>query len=221
VDVLTLALACSLYPDQALVRTLITDASHGNPFFVGDTVKLDTYDNSSSLQDAQQIIQRLTKAGGRPAVGLMGLPLAWAGRFGKTTDVLFDGCTNVSIGTAMLKQFEQQCRQVLEPAPQKLIARRRQRPRPPLSAEQLRPCVLGHFGRELGIAKFAEGIMSDIPRSSIASEAAMSPQSRETPSWRGPGLFFDVPDQGAEEAPAAPSVGAAPKATGGEAAVIR
>jgi hypothetical protein len=196
-DVLTLALACSLYQDHDLVRTLITDASHGNPFFVGDTSNLDTYDNSSSLQDAQKIIQRVTKSGGRPAVGLMGLPLHWAARFGKTTGALFDGCTNVSIGTAMLKQFEQQCRAAIAPISKTAVTRRR-RPRPPLSIDLLRPCVLGHFGRELGIQNFVEGIMADLPRRTISAAArpSMAPSAQESPaSWNGPGLFLEVDAQ--------------------------
>jgi hypothetical protein len=47
-DVVTLILACSLYPDDALVRALISDQSQDNPYFVGDLATLKTSDRLTS-----------------------------------------------------------------------------------------------------------------------------------------------------------------------------
>jgi hypothetical protein len=159
VDLLTVALACSLYPDPVLVETLIRDASGGQHlYFVGDAVKLDTYDQASSTAEAQKIIAHVRSTGGRPVVGLMGIPLEWADRFGKVPDDLFDGCTNVAVGTAMLSRFASQCRPSLQ---RRGRAARRRRP---AARDVLRSCVLAHFGRELGIQNFVEGTMREVPQ---------------------------------------------------------
>ena len=39
-------------------------------------MKLDTYDRATSAAEAKKIIAHLRASGGRPVVGLMGLPLS-------------------------------------------------------------------------------------------------------------------------------------------------
>ena len=70
-------------------------------------------------------------------------------RFGKRTDRLFDGCSNIAVGTAMVTRYERSVA---------LHCTRRAAgaggaPCPGSCAALLR----GHVGRELGIANFVEG----------------------------------------------------------------
>jgi hypothetical protein len=85
--------------------------------------------------------------------------------------------------------------------------------------------VLGYFGRELGIAKFVDGIMNDLRRrSSLPLSDPTRAAAQEEPSWNGPGLFFEVEnDGGGSPMPAtpAPAGGANPEPAGGKAAVIK
>jgi hypothetical protein len=187
-DMLTIALACSLYPDAALVETIVRDASRGHVFFVGDTVKLETYDHATSAAEAQKIVARVRAAGGNPVVGLMGIPPAWAERFCKGPDQLFDACANIAVGTAMLARFDRQCRASLHSA-------RSRGHRRPLPRELLRPCVLGHVGRELGIVNFAEATLRELStvrtrKSSISSLATADAALHVDPTTNR-SLFFD------------------------------
>jgi hypothetical protein len=109
-DVLVaLILSCSLHPDDNLVQGLAYRMSVANQFFVGDLSNLNTYDSAKSTAEAMRIANAIKTAGGRPAVGLMAVPLDWAARFGRAPEDLFDGCTNISIGTAMLSDFNRLC----------------------------------------------------------------------------------------------------------------
>jgi hypothetical protein len=99
-DVLAIILACSLHPDDRLVRTLVDVQSDGNRFFVGDLRTLNTNDSLRSAENALRFAEDLRRHGGRPAVGLLGVPLEWSERFGRAPIELFDACTNVSIATA-------------------------------------------------------------------------------------------------------------------------
>ena len=185
-DVLTIALACSLYPDAALIETLVRDASRGYVYFVGDTVTLETYDHAGSIAEAQAIVARIQAAGGRPVVGLMGVPTAWAARFGKPPADLFDGCSNIAVGTAMLARYEAQCRAALQPR-----GRGRHRPLP---RHLLRPCVLGRLGRELGIPNFVAATMRELSGQRTGGSARRLDSSQSTTNLESTGdraLFFD------------------------------
>jgi hypothetical protein len=81
VDVLAVILACSLYPDDALVRALVEIQSEGNVYFIGDTSTLQSKDGLKSAEDALHVADGIRSQGGRPAVGLLGLPLDWAARY--------------------------------------------------------------------------------------------------------------------------------------------
>ncbi len=58
-DLLTLILACSLHPDDELVRVLIDIGSQGNVYFVGDLARLNTYDTISSLDEARRVVAQI------------------------------------------------------------------------------------------------------------------------------------------------------------------
>jgi hypothetical protein len=153
VDVLALILACSLHPDDALVRVMVDVQSGGNVYFVGDLVTLKTNDNLTSAAEALRVAEDIAKHGGRPAVGLLGVPLDWAARFGRSPRDLFDGCTNLAIGTAMFSEYQDAC---APPAP------RHKRPvvadrgsargsRRRLPVATVRACVLTRLAVALGL----------------------------------------------------------------------
>lgn len=107
-------LTCTLYADEALVRALVEVTSHGNPYAVIDahpdpTSGAEPPDGPVGLEAARAAVADVERAGGVPLVGLMPVPAAWAGRFGRAPEELFDGCVNLSIATAMLSSFEQAC----------------------------------------------------------------------------------------------------------------
>ena len=81
-DLLTVILACSLHPDDRLVEAFIRKVSDSNPLFVGDFVSLDTHDDLGSPEQALELARSIAERGGRPALGLMAIPMTWAGKFG-------------------------------------------------------------------------------------------------------------------------------------------
>jgi hypothetical protein len=112
-DVLTAILACSLHVDDGLVRAIADSNSHGNPYAVVDpTADAEAEEpppEPRSLDAALARVAEIAGRGGEPLLGLMQVPRSWAGRFGRDERELFDPCTNVAIGTAMLSEFDYEC----------------------------------------------------------------------------------------------------------------
>lgn len=151
-DVLAIILACSLHPDDALVRALVDVQSSGNAYFVGDLATLKTNDALTSAESALRYAEDLAKHGGKPAVGLIGVPLSWASRYGRSPVDLFDACTNVAVATAAFAEYQQRCAPARLRASRHLPfspAARRRRRSPDLAAE--RACLLSQFGLDLGL----------------------------------------------------------------------
>ena len=177
-DVLTIILACSVYPDDSLVRAMVDLASQGNKYFVGDLTTLLTFDQSKSATDAQRVVSEIDKRGGRPAVGLMGLPPTWATRPielpGKTgppnaSADLFDSCTNVRVGSAVLRAHHDSCTRShsvttlatpVDPGRVRTAA-----------PEALRLCALRRYAADLGVDGFAEAVLSYLPRQRVFGSA--------------------------------------------------
>jgi hypothetical protein len=152
-DVLALILACSLHSDDALLRVMVEVQSGGNMYFVGDLATLKTNDSLTSAADSLRAAEEIAKHGGRPAVGLLGVPLDWAARFGHGPLDLFDGCTNIAIGTAMFSEFADAC------SPARPASRltshpahgRRHPTRRAVPLVAVRACVLRRLATELGL----------------------------------------------------------------------
>ena len=161
-DVLTLILACSVYPDDSLVRAMVDLASQGNPHFVGDMTTLATFDKTSNTNDAERLVAELGRQGGRPVVGLMGIPPSWAVRYGRTRHELYDGCVNIWVGTAVLSSHYESCvaahAAIFTPGHP---GDRQKRVAPP---EAVRLCALRRFGADLGVDGYAEAILRLLPR---------------------------------------------------------
>jgi hypothetical protein len=194
VDVLALILACSLHPDDALVRVLVDVQSSGNIYFVGDLVTLKMNDNLTSADDGLRVAEEFARHGGRPAVGLLGVPLDWAARFGRSPRDLFDACTNIAIGSAVFSEYQAAC------APAHVSVGRaaalRPRTRAPsqrrlIAAE--RACVLTRFAHDLGL----RGAPAEVLKRTVATEAE---HSEEEPAQRS-SVFGDGIDDGTAQPP--------------------
>jgi len=204
VDVLALILACSLHPDDALVRTLVDVQSSGNVYFVGDLATLKTNDSLTSPEAALRFTEELQRHGGRPAVGLLGVPLEWAGRFGRAPIELFDGCTNIAIGTAAFAEYQDRC----SGTPRLRSVARRARRSVPLRrhSDALRSCVLASFARELGVTGAPAAILRRLApvRGASASRRGDAPAERAFVFLEGQDspvgasrIFIDTPQSAA------------------------
>ena len=161
-----LILSCSFHYDDHLVEALARKLSITNQYFVGDLSDLNTYDSAKSVADAHRIVDAIIAKGDRPAVGFMAVPVTWAARFGRTTDDLFDGCTNISIATAMLSEYEHAC--TLKPdhrRPHKHPSRRR---RQQLSSPALRYCILRRLEIDLNITGVPEHVLPEAAKLDVA-----------------------------------------------------
>jgi hypothetical protein len=157
-DILTIILACSLHFDDDLVAALVHKVSSDNPFLVGDLVTLETHDHLTTIVEAKAAVQDILRHGGRPAVGLLGIPVTWASRYGRSPDELFDACTNIAVGTAALSEYASQCsprrrgsglsKQVQHPSRRAL--------------ERQRRCILRRLGDDLGASGFVEAVLPEI-----------------------------------------------------------
>jgi hypothetical protein len=190
-DVLTVILACSLHPDDQLVRTLVDVQSSGNRFFVGDLRTLKTNDSLRSADDALRFAEDLQRRGGRPAVGLLGVPVDWAQRFGRAPEELFDACTNVSIATAAFSDYYRRCS----------IGRgaRRLRAHPrhsaPREADLIRAryCIVTSFARDLGVKTAAPVMLRELIAAARTREESPAAAAPERSSPLG---GVDAPDAG-------------------------
>lgn len=159
-DVLAIILACSLHPDDQLVRTLVDVQSSGNRFFVGDLRTLKTNDSLRSAEDALRFAEDLQRHGGRPAVGLLGVPVEWARRFGRAPVELFDACTNVSIATAAFSDYYRRCS--IGSDSRRLRARSRHSPPHEAGLIRARYCIVTAFARDLGVRTAAPVILREL-----------------------------------------------------------
>jgi hypothetical protein len=177
-DVLALILACSLHPDDALVRTLVDVQSGGNVYFVGDLATLKTQDSLTSAADALRAADDIAGHGGRAAVGLLGIPLDWAARFGRSPRDLFDGCTNIAVGTAMLSSFEAECAPRAPARASARSARRSKGPaRTPRPKASVRSCVLAHLASDLGVRGAPAELLKRVDVLALPAQLEAPPQT--------------------------------------------
>lgn len=190
-DVLAIILACSLHPDDQLVRTLVDVQSSGNRFFVGDLRTLKTNDSLRSADGALRFAEDLQRRGGRPAVGLLGVPVDWAQRFGRAPVELFDACTNVSIATAAFSDYYRRCS--IGRGSRRLRAHpRRSAPR---EADLIRGryCIVTSFARDLGVRTAGPVILRELIAAARTREEPPAAASAERSS---PLEGVDAPDAG-------------------------
>jgi hypothetical protein len=150
-DLLATILTCSLYAsDDALVRAIAEGPSGKNPYFVLNTaVDPEGSTPAQSEAEARARSAALVAQGGRPVLGLLELPPAWLGAFGRPLASAFDPCTNIAIGTAMLSEFDAACASKVPPqGPWAQMLERTNR----------RACVLHRYEAAIGVVDFADAI---------------------------------------------------------------
>ena len=110
-DLLTVALACSLYADEGLVRAIVAVQSGGNHLMVGDLTALDNV-FPQSRADAETALEKLLVQGRRVGLGLLGVPTDFVsfGESEPTPQELWDSCRNIQLGTERLADFDLECR---------------------------------------------------------------------------------------------------------------
>jgi hypothetical protein len=156
-DILTIVLACSLHFDDDLVVALVHKVSSDNPLLVGDLVSLETHDHLTTIAEAKAVIQDILRQGGRPAVGLLGIPVTWAARYGRSPDELFDACTNIAVGSAALSEYASQCSPRHRPGTSKEVRHPSRR-----ALDRQRRCILRRLGDDLGASGFVEAVLPEI-----------------------------------------------------------
>jgi hypothetical protein len=176
-------LACSLYPDDALVAAIIDNVEQ-NPLSI--IVPDDRSDPNAAtaapatVEQARARVRELIAGGASPLIGLMQVPPAWAQTFGREPEELLDACVNVSIGTAMLSEFDYAC------------ARRpksgaRAKPPTAISAEARRECALDRYSAAIGMVELTTVVgltLRHVPeRSTRASDAPIFPSTGERRVW--------------------------------------
>ena len=172
-DVLALILTCSVYPDDHLVRAMVDLASQENPHFVGDLVTLVTFDRPGSLEDAQRVVTELERRGGKPVVGLLGVPMSWAARYNKKPADLFDACANLLVGSSVLQGHYEACASAHSASVATPVSSQRQaRVAPP---EAIRLCALRRYGADLGIDGYAESALRYFSRQRVLFAAGPEP----------------------------------------------
>jgi hypothetical protein len=208
-DVLAIILACSLHPDDTFVRTLVDVQSGGNVYFVGDLATLKTNDALASPAAALRFAEELRRHGGKPAVGLLGIPLAWAGRYGRAPIELFDGCTNVAVATAAFAEYQERCAPARpRAAPGRSPAGHAHRRRRYIAPTAQRSCILSRFAHELGLASTPSAIFRRlVPGAGAPSNETLDPppqrslvfvdgeegQRRDSASRPHASIFLDAP----------------------------
>jgi hypothetical protein len=171
-DLLALILTCSLHPDDALVRAVIDVQSAGHVYFVGDLSSLESNDSARDVEAARALLEKVRFRGHRAALGLLGVPPEWAVAFGRPVEALWDGCANISVGTARLSEYDYQCR-----APDK---KRRRRP----TASSNRMCILKKFAAELALPTvFVGEVLSRAHRTGASVKTATTAAEN---GWGGP-----------------------------------
>jgi len=185
VDILAIILACSLHPDDQLVSTLIDIESSGNIYFVGDLATLKTNDSLKSAEAALRFAEDLRRRGGKPALGILGVPFEWAGRYGRAPIELFDACTNVAVATAAFADYQRRC--------DLGRAHRRHRASPAthgrrhalLTVTSTRYCIVSHYARDLGLATAPAATLKRLiaERGGQPPDVTVAPPQRSAVLW--------------------------------------
>jgi len=154
--VAALVFSCSVHPDDSLINALVAVQSGGNTFFVGDSHALTMRDDFTSAAAALEHAERVRLAGGRPALGLLGLPMEWAEKLGYASVDLFDACKNIAIGSTFFAEFDHACvRRDSGPG--------RRRAHAPAFAPR-RACVLRRFAAALGAQPVVTEVLAHLKR---------------------------------------------------------
>jgi hypothetical protein len=113
-DILMLILTCSLFHDDALVRSIIWVQSDNHVYYVGTQNGALPPQYLETYPDAEKALVNIHKLGGKALIGLMGLPEDIATEYGLKPEDLFDPCTNIKVGTSILSSISVSSKNVKE-----------------------------------------------------------------------------------------------------------
>jgi hypothetical protein len=182
-------LACSLFADDALVAA-IADNVEQNPLSIL-TLEGRSDPNAApappeTLEQARSIVRELIAHGGSPLLGVMQVPPAWALTFGREPEDLFDACVNVSIGTAILSEFDYACARAARGGTvAKAIS---------AGVEARRRCVLDRYSNAIGMPEVSTVVALSLrysrPRTDLASDAPIYALPTASRTWGADCLMF-------------------------------
>jgi hypothetical protein len=201
-DLLTTILACSLYAsDDALVRAIAEGSSGKNPYLVLDAAldptQVDPPPLPKSEAEALARAQDLLARGGRPLLGLLEVPPAWLGVFGRDLPSAFDPCTNIAVGSAMLSEFDFECGASQAPRQGRALA---------LGRTNRRACVLRRYEAAIGTLDFEAAVLLELSvqrpmKAEVEAAPIFAPESART--WGPDQLLVHLPIALAATPPAA------------------
>jgi type IV secretion system protein VirB1 len=113
-DVLTLAASCGPGVDPVTTAAIVKLESGYEPLVIRDNTLSLTL-RPTSREAAGATVRELVKRGHKLAIGLMQVTTPWTDRLRVHPVELLDACTNVRIGTWILKQNYQACRTTRDP----------------------------------------------------------------------------------------------------------
>jgi hypothetical protein len=218
VDLLTAILACSVYTsDDALVRAIAESNSHGNQFSVLDASAQAADDprqtEPRSLEAAMARLEDVRASGGAPLLGWMQLPPSWVTMYGRELREAFDPCVNISIGTAMLSQFDYECSSTTTTRFASHTPPRGSGSGNPLRRTERRKCVVRKYGEAIALPDFELVTALEVraQRRESADGTTNSPieWARATHPWGANCLLF--PRGGATHGPLEGATGRQPR----------
>lgn len=185
-DLLSTILVCSLYAsDDAMVRAIAEGPSEKNPYLVLDSALdltgVDPPHAPKSEGEAMARATALLAQGGRPLLGLLELPPSWLDAFGRELASAFDPCTNIAIGSAMLSEFDFECRGKAAAMGGRARA---------LEHVNRRACVLRKYEAAIGSADFAEAILLE-----LSAQRPANPSIEDAPIFAPASTRSWGPDQ--------------------------
>jgi len=121
---------------------------------VGDTKTQTPVDDLVDLDSALHRLQDIERKHGRPVVGLFAVPLDHPLAARVEAKELFDACTNVSIGTAIISEIAESC--VESPAKKRGKTRKEPAKR---ASDRKRVCISRQYGRLLGMPGLDSEVM--------------------------------------------------------------
>jgi len=193
-DLLTVLTQCSVPTDITLLWSLALTFSHGHPYTVMTVDEL-AYGSAEVAVDAASAsalderpltrvqaaakLRSMVPPGGSPTtvrvlVGLVPVPSSWASLYQQREEDLLEPCTNVSIASAQLSEFEELCGR----------------------SHDARQCALERYAAALGAPLLAEVVRDTIEQQGLdASAEAMlasavfAEQSANARPWGADRIF--------------------------------
>jgi hypothetical protein len=188
--------ACSLYADDALVVAL-ADNVQQNPLSIvvpsDPSVSESSESETATIEHARTKVRELISRGDSLLIGLLQVPPTWARTFGREPEELLDACVNVSIGTAMLSEFDYGCARIARAA---FAAKS-----PAGGADSRRHCVFERYSNAIGMPEAATVVTLALrysrPRPTVACDAPILPWTGERSLWGADRVLVGVSTPGA------------------------